>query len=227
MSAISFSTFIMAFLLLVGCGSTKTTQSAIRRETDVLDVRIFEGGSSSSLSKESVSLVGFDDNGQESRLLIYFPKLLDLWSSEVVVSSISIIELVLNCSDIAVNPENIELFPVTQSWGPFATWTLIDRLSGDRWANAGGDADLSAPGITPSFRLSTTHASSKEIAFDITRLIKRMILEGEANYGFQIRVKKSDLNSKNAMNFSMSNHGESGLRPSSILVFSHSTAVEP
>jgi hypothetical protein len=54
-----------------------------------------------------------------------------------------------------------------------------------------------------------------------------MILEGEANYGFQIRVKKSDLNSKNAMNFSMSNHGESGLRPSSILVFSHSTAVEP
>jgi hypothetical protein len=227
MNAIQLFCGFLALCLSVGCGATKTSQSAIKIETDVLDVRIFEGGKNESLNKEKTSLVGFDDSGLESRLLLYFPKLLDLWASEVIISSISIIELVLNCSEIDVNPENIELFPVAAPWGPFATWTLIDRLSGESWSSPGGDIDLTLPAVTPSFRLNKTNSSSKEISFDITSLIKRMILEGVSNYGFQIRVKKSDLNSKNAMNFVMSNHSDSSVRPSSILVFSQSTAVEP
>ncbi|MEI8026021.1 MAG: hypothetical protein WCI18_06715 [Pseudomonadota bacterium] len=217
----------LALFFWIGCGVTKTTDSVIRRETDVLDVRIFEGNGKESLNKESSSLIGFDENGLESRLLIYFPKLLDLWASDVIVSSISIVELILNCTDITVNPENIELLPMTKPWGPYATWTSIDRLMGDDWANAGGDVDLSTPAITPSFRLNTSQPTSREIAFDITALVKRMILEGTTNYGFQVRVKKSDLNSKNAMNFSMSNNNDSGVRPSSILTFSQSDTVEP
>ena len=216
-------------LVLSGCGTSnkETKDSALKRENRVLDVRLFEGATSKPFNKEESSHVGFDSSGLESRTLLYFPSLEALWDEKVIISSIAIVELLISSGDIPVNPENIELYPIRSSWGPFATWNLRDRFFGDKWSSPGGDIDSTSSPVTPSLRVSTGASAAKELAFDITNLVKQMILNGSANYGFLIRVKKSDLNATNGMYFSMSNHQSSSPRPSAILTFSTSNSVEP
>jgi hypothetical protein len=212
-------------LAIVSCGKTETTNSAIKRETDLMDVRLYEGAPSVALNSEVDTRVGFDENGKESRMLLYFPKLQNLWDSKVIISSIAIVELLLNCTDVEVNPENIELVPMAQSWSPFATWSTRDIISGKTWTAAGGDIDASLPGTTPSLRINANNSDAKELAFNITTLVQRMILQGYKNYGFMIRVKQSALNSKNEMWFRTSNNADENVRPSSILTFTTADSV--
>jgi hypothetical protein len=215
----------IAILAVAACGKTETTNSAIKRETDLMDVRLYEGAPALALNSEVDSRVGFDEYGKESRMLLYFPKLKNLWDSKVIISSIAIVELLLNCTDVEVNPENIELVPVAQSWSPFATWSSRDLISGQSWTAAGGDVDASLPATTPSLRINANNSDVKELAFNITTLVQRMILQGYTNYGFMIRVKQSVLNSKNEMWFRTSNNADANVRPSAILTFTTSDSV--
>jgi hypothetical protein len=221
---------LSAVLALTACGSTddnkETGNRAIKRETTLVDARLYEGSPNKTYNDEHSARVGFDAAGKESRMLLYFPKLENLWEKDVIVTSIAVVEVTLNCLDVQVNPENIELVPVSRSWTPFVTWKTRDTLTGKGWSSAGGDVDASLPAVTPTLRPNSTEEGAKELAFDITNLVQRMVLGGYHNYGFMIRVKRSELNAKDEMWFKTTNSWNSDLRPSAILAFSSTDSVE-
>lgn len=224
-----FYTLILIFsMVMYGCGSntTETGDNAIKRTTEVLDTRLYEGAPKKSYKNEDSSRVGFDESGKESRMLLFFPKLKELWDEKIVVSSIANVELLIYCDEIAVNPENIELLVVKNGWNPFATWTLRDNVLGESWLTPGGDFHTTIDPVKPALRKSVLNPNAFELSFNISLVVQRMILDGLENLGFLIRVKKSDLNSSQQISFRTSSWFDSTVRPSSVLIFSTKDAVE-
>lgn len=212
-----------------GCGrNEKTEERAIRTESKVLDMRVSEAEPDTALTAETDAEVGFDARGQESRMLIHFPGLLRLWDEKVIVSSIAVVELIVNCVDVPVNPENIQLRAVARPWTPFATWNSpLSIVPGHAWARPGGDVDDALPPVTPTLRAAPKSPAAKELAFDITALVKRMILDGRSNHGFLVSVRKSALNASQALSFKTVNAGDEALRPTSILTFNTKDGIQP
>lgn len=212
--------------LISACSNPETDDRAIRSVTDAIDLRLSESKPLQVINAEENSNIGFDADNKESRLLIHFPKLTELWDENVIISSIASIELLINCDEVLVNPENIELRPLDSDWTPFATWASRDMLLGTPWSTPGGDFAADLPPVTPSLRINTKAPDTFELSFDITQLVQRMILEDASNYGFLIRVVRSELNGDNVMSFSTTNNEDGNKRPSSALVFSTKDSVE-
>jgi hypothetical protein len=218
---------ISCFVLAACSPSVATNDRALRTESEVLDVRVSEAEPNKAFSAEEISGIGFDDKGKESRLFLYFPRLLRLWEEDVIISSIAVVELLINCKDVLVNPENIRLYPLSTPWTPLATWNSpFPTYAGSAWLKPGGDADESWGAITPALRRNPKSLQDFELAFDITQLVKRMILENKPNNGFSIQIVKSDLNALNSMGFFTRNASSDVRRPTSILTFSTKGAVE-
>lgn len=210
--------FLTAFL--TSCGTEKTSTSAvIKTETTVTDVRIYSGFPPGSYNSESLSGVGFDKDGYESRLLIQFPKIADLYDGSVVLSSIALIEVVIETTDVPVNPENIHMYPMTKAWTGLANWDLpFPAISDDPWATAGGDYD-STRSVNAGIRLNTKDSRFKEVTFDVTKYVLDMVLSGTPNYGFIVKVDKSVNNYENSLSFSTYNSPINAGHPTSVLIY--------
>lgn len=216
------------FLLLVlsnGCGrSTEedTEERVIRSEGDVLDVRISSAKKSTSFASEQISRIGFDGE-DESRLLLYFPKIDELYEDEVVISSITAIEVIVKCEDVQVNPGKIALQPISRPWSQYATWKSRHSLDKESaWKEPGGDVYSGTGKISPDIRREDKELF--ELSFDVTSLVKDMVVKGRKNYGFVVSVAKSSLNEKNFLKLQTFNAEEGA--PSSALVFSTEDVIE-
>lgn len=216
---------IIAMALAACSAKEEIPDRAIRTEAELVDVRISEAAPTAWFNKDELVSIGFDAEGLENRMLLYFPKLHRLWSADVIVSSIAAVEVVLHCNDVQVNPDNIELRALTTPWTQLATWTSpFPQLPGKAWATPGGD--LGHEAVTPSVRADDAISVYKELTFDITNFVREMILAGRKNYGFAIQVRRSALNAADQLELPTRNFSLDQVRPVSILAFSTKEAFE-
>ncbi len=216
--------------VLPACGNEETAGRAIRSSTDVLDVALSQSAPDRNFRSDATAAVGFDNSGNETRLLLFFPKLRELWDSDTIQSSITQVEILLIATDVPVNPENIELYAMTRSWTPQATWNSpFPLLPQVVWNTAagGGDFDRETAAITPTL-LTPTEASAAliEISFNVTELVRQMIQDKRDNFGFAVVVKESSDNSRNSMEFRTFNTAVEGERPRAILAFTTNDTLQ-
>jgi hypothetical protein len=219
----------MGGFLFLSCGAknTPTGDTAIKRETDVVDVGIHEGCDDCGDSQQPTAKIGWPQGNLESRLLILFPKLSQLWDEKIILSSLGVVELLLYTKELNINPDNIELWPLNQAWSPFAKWShplgILDKSV--QWT-PGGSWDLSGSAITPAIRVPSSGIQAKELAFDLTSLMKQWVAENRTQLGFMIRAVKSELNGKDELEVFSSNYPDSLYRPVSVLTFATQDGVE-
>lgn len=220
----AFKTIIAcAQLVLLGACGKKAEEnkfdSALAVETDALDVRITDAAPDEFFNSEQLSVVGFQD-GSESRMLLYFPHIEKLRTDDVTLSSITAVELFLSTAKIPVNPANIELRPLAETWTPFATWnSRAAVIPGYGWQLAGGTPVTGRDPVSPDIRKHDADPEQVHVRFDITALVLDMVANGVTNHGFVISVKKSVLNSSDEMTFETSNSTDGRHHPKSALVF--------
>lgn len=212
---------LLVLPVLVGCGGNTEDQTdrVIASETQVTDVRISEADPDGTYANEIKVTIGMQE-GKDSRLLLYFPNIGRLYQDDVVISSITDIEVAINCPEVLANPGQIRLYPITQSWTGFATWHSRARIFSDYdWASPGGDFDASVY-ATPAVRVNSDNPEIKQLTFDVTEMVTTMVGGGQPNYGFILAVEPSQLNGADAMDFVTYNHTTSTLHPQASLVYS-------
>jgi hypothetical protein len=218
------SFLIILVTLFWSCGSSEdndTSDRAIRSTFDVIDTRISSTDSQEAFNKDTSSLVGFDPRGGENRMLLYFPKVEELYEDDVIITSITNIELLVHCADVPVHPNSIKIYPLTRPWTAYSNWNSYFALvPGSEWEQPGGDFDSSVAISSPAIRTNTDDSSVFELSFDITEHITSMVTQNKPNYGYVVLVEKSELNGSDAMTFFTSNSGNGAARPSAILAFS-------
>ena len=177
-------------------------------------------------ANEFRSTIGFDSNG-ESRLLLYFPKLTNLYDEAVITGSISSVEILVNAFEIKANPKSITLSLIAEPWNAFADWeTRTGVFPREPWATPGGAVldHLFSP-VAPDIRLNNDNNNYKEMAFNVTEAVTEMVTQNITNYGFQIRVQESLLNAENNVAFETFNSSD-GIRPKAALVFNTKDVIQ-
>jgi hypothetical protein len=221
----------MPLAALLACGSTQDKSSGgdvIKASGNVIDLRIDESKPDQAFASDADARVGFDEQGFESRMLLYFPKIRELYDENVILSSITEIQLKIHCDEIAVNPGKIKLYSLKRPWSAAASWkSRFVWLEGYEWKTPGGDFDSSEPAITPSIRKNSQSDSPFELAFDVTDSVVNMVSIGQENFGFIVLVEKSDLNYRNSLYFKTANSGDLSQKPVSVLVFSRKDVISP
>jgi hypothetical protein len=215
--------FVMLSLSFMACSSVEDDQSdrAIKSTFDVVDIRLSSSAPDQVYNKNSTTAVGFGDDGSENRMLVYFPKVDELYDDDVIVSSITNMELLIHCLDVPAHPDSIKIYPLSKPWTAYSTWnSYFAILPNNEWGTPGGDYDDTAVISSPAIRTNTDDSSYFELAFNITDFVKSTISEQKPNYGFIILVEKNDLNSEDQMTFYTSNSSKGAARPSAILAFS-------
>lgn len=220
---------IFQAMILPSCSDSKSNDtsqdSVIKNSDEVLDIQIYSQKTAPNLSKNSEILVGFDENDRESRMLLFFPKVNELWDPNVVLNSIANIQILVYCDREPINPENIKMYPITKPWTAAATWLSRFALVKDMsWDKPGGDYDSSIDPVSPSIQQPSGASKFKELAFDITEPVTKMVANGQPNYGFIILAEKSDLNGENRVQLYSRN---SDVRPNSVLVFTRKDTLAP
>lgn len=212
-----------------GCGGgVETSDRALRTERDVVDVRISSSEPDASHASEAEGRVGFDTAGNESRMLLYFPKLDALYEKENLESSLGAIEILVFCREVPVNPENIELRALSRGWTGKATWrSPIPLLPGKMWATPGGDKDDTLPIVHPSLRRGTDSQLTTELSFDVSAIVRAQRFENKPHHGFAISVRRDDRNARHDMSFITTNAAEGSGRPAAILTFQSKDTVMP
>lgn len=212
--------YLLVFLVLQSCGY-HGNEIAIRTEREILDVQLSQRDPDKRLSNETTAQIGFDQEGFESRLIIYVPKLRELWESKVIFGSIGKINLNIPCLEVPVNPENILLQPVSRDWSPMATWSSFDSLfPNQKWSEEGGDTYESSLAVSPAIRRYPSEPSLYELSFNITESVKSMIVNNQPNYGYLIRIRQSPLNSEDSVHLVTFNNRNPNVRPTASLTFS-------
>ena len=217
--ALCFSRIVLITFVLstaFSCSRKEDTVSnVLKEESDSLDIRISSAAPEESFRSEALAEIGILKDGTESRLLLDFPKIKELFEEGVILSSVGLVELQISCSEMLVNPENVLLHSITRSWTPFATWTHVDGFLQQRnWNKSGGD--FSTAFVQPDLRAGP--GNNKTLAFDLTKTVTQLAQQKNQSFGFLLRVRKSDDNAKNFLSLLTSNNPESP--PTSVLVFS-------
>lgn len=210
-------------ITFLSCGPDPTKENKldtiIQVEGDALDLRISSGAPKKIFNREQLAKIGFS-GAAESRMLLYFPYIEKLYQDDVQLSSVTAVELYLSVAEVPVNPENIELRPLTETWTPYATWSSRAILApGYGWASAGGSYDLSVNPIIPDIRRHEYSDKLLNLRFDITNLVLNMVVNGQTNHGFLISVKASELNAVDEIAFMTSNADDDKGHPKSALIF--------
>lgn len=216
---------------LSACGSSpedeKTAARNIRQVSEVTDLSISEAAPQDVAAKAGEATIGFDDEGRESRFFLFFPGLTALYDENVVTSSVTSIEVQVAVRDVAVNPENIDLYAIKAAWSPFTTWRSRYRsLPGLDWTTPGGDLDLDQTPVHPAVRPSTRNPEFKELTFDVTSLAVDRLVAGQPNLGFAVLVRRSPLNGVDRLTVQTAN-GSQTTRPIAALVFNTSDTIDP
>lgn len=199
----------------------------LARTEEVMDVRI-ESGDPATHDKETSARVGFGADGRESRLLLHFPKIRELYAPDVDAAAITQVELLLSCARVPVNPSFIRLRRVARPWTPFATWeSPVGILGGIAWGAPGGDIDGRFGAITPALRRNARDTSRIELAFDVTAQVRAMVERKVENHGFLVSVERSALNADQEMSFDTTNTPVEGARPLAVLAFTTKETTLP
>lgn len=215
-----FMGLVVSSLVAGACAKKKEeTIPVIKSESQVLDLRLSEREPSKVNAGEEMVPVGFDSDGYENKMLVYFPKINELWDETVIVSAIASIEVIVRTTDLLVSPEALELYPVTRAWSPYATWlSPYSMLPESTWA-AGGEFETALGAITPSVRRHRTDSSVFELCFDVTSIIKESLVNEKKGYGFVIQLSKNSTNFGDYQPLYTFNSSNQDLRPISILGF--------
>jgi len=215
-------------LVNFGCGNaTEETPDdrVIKSETDVLDVRIFSGAPDSWFQHEKLAVVGHHEG--EHRLLLFFPGIERLYDADVILSSVSVIEVIINCREVPVNPSNIKLYALSSPWTAFASWrSRAALLPGYEWQTPGGDIYGGSSPVSPDVRANANNVAIFELSFDVTELVTGMISANVDNEGFVITVTPSELNATDGMFFLTANSDDLAGQPKSALVFTTEDTIE-
>jgi hypothetical protein len=236
---------LLIISLTLSCSKSSESNSprAILTSTKIADTRISSidlndtlGNKASEFpkSREALSIVGFDDQDTEHRLLVFakdFQKFVNESSENIDLTQV---ELLVNCDEVFVNPEHIELRELTKSWSPQATWyrryalfqnsTLSFAGETDQnlnWESPGGDFNQNSDALHPAIR-SEIAGVNFQLVFDLSSLVKNINNSVRKNYGFIISVKKSEANFKNYISLRTRNNEHS---PNLILAFSDAQTV--
>ena len=215
---------VLTGIMIVGCGNTSDENQTIKMTKDSLDIRITESSPTESIAGDHENTIGFDDTGEESRLLLYLPKMNQIYDKNYLKSGITSVVVRLNVQDVLANPESIELYPIASPWSPYATWkSRFGAHQRFAWVDPGGDTIAGLNATTPSIRRNTNDPYLFELNFDITERVSDILQATDQSYGFLIRLQKSNLNGENRVVLMSSNHPNNNSLPSASLEFAKST----
>ncbi len=208
----------------MGCG-TKPTAQAIKMTNESLDIRITESDPTKSIAGDQENTIGFNDDGEESRLLLYFPKINEIYDPNYLKSGITSVVVRLNVQEVLANPESIELYPIASPWSPYASWkSRFGSYQRFAWLGPGGDTIPGFDPTTPSIRRNAKDPNLFELNFDITDRVPDMMQFTDESYGFLIKLQKSSLNAADRLVLMASNHPNRNALPSAVLDFAKSTS---
>jgi hypothetical protein len=215
----------LLFLSLFACSNNSENRkdSVLRSDSRVLD-RIIDASQPNRWdSGQSKAQIGFNDQGLEQRLLLYFPGISDLYLDDAIMSSITRIQLRLAATALNVNPENIQLYPMSRPWTPQATWLhYLSGLKKAAWDTPGGDWLSEYDPMAPD--LDAIDRSDEEVPgfwldFDLTQMVTEMMVNEAPNYGFLLLVRSSPLNFVDRLEITTSDDRTANRRPEAQLIF--------
>ncbi len=218
---------LMYVLLLTGCDNKEEkTATPIAIEDKVFDITIQSASPKAYNYLDESAQVGINSAGNEARVLIEIPNILKLYREDVVLSSIANIEIHIKASSVQVNPENIQLYLVKDSWTPFASWSSRFTLSRNHdWATAGGDV-LDIEPITPSVEKVSEVGSDKNLVFNLTKVLIQAVSDQTLIHGFLLRVIESDDNASQTLPIFTSN-SSSANAPKAYLTLNNDEVIVP
>jgi hypothetical protein len=223
---VSRCVFIIS-LLVFGCGVKEADKdnSVIAVEGEVMDAVIDSRAPDQfDFNSETVNVGSDETNSYERRLLLFLPKLSDLYEPDIVLSSIADIRLEIVADGVPINPRNIQLHFVGVTWTPYVSWNSRFALSDDyNWATPGGDT-LDLGYVTPD--IEKLENSLKKLSFNVTQEVIASILDGQVIYGFILRVHQNATNSRPFIIIRTTN-GPNSTDPRAILSYSKEDILQP
>lgn len=221
----SHSLIALLFFSLLACenNSEDRKDSVLRSDNRVLD-RVIDASQPNRWDQgQSKAQIGFDDQGLEQRILLYFPGIRDLYVDDAILSSITRIQLRLAATELKVNPENIQLYPLSRPWAPQATWLhYLAGLKTAAWDTPGGDwlsdYDPLAPDLD-AIEVADEETPGFWLDFDLTQMVMEMMTNEAPNYGFLLLVRASPLNFLDRLEISTTDDSLTERRPEAQLIF--------
>ncbi|MFW7380675.1 MAG: hypothetical protein ACOH5I_17815 [Oligoflexus sp.] len=217
---VSILNTIMILCLALGCRK-ETTDNVIAEERRLYDTLISEARPNDPDYAGAIAKIGFDQDDMESRMLLSFPQIIDLYQKEVVLSSIANISIEVKAASLVpVNPENIHLYLLSSPWSPFVTWnSRVSFLEGYEWQQAGGDLSNYGPFFPDISKTTNAELSYKTLRFDITPAIIELISLNELISGAIILIQPSPNNAAQELTLYTSNYHSELAHPRAILAF--------
>lgn len=217
----------MSALVFWGCeNKEEKTSTPIAVEDKVFDITIQSAYPKVYNYLDETAQVGVNSGGQEIRVLIEIPNILNLYREDVVLSSIANIEIHVKASSVQVNPENIQLSFIKDAWTPFASWSSRFSLSNNHdWATAGGDV-LDIEPITPGIEKVSEVGQDKNLVFNLTKVLVEAVSDQTRIHGFLLRVIESEDNASQTLPIYTSNSSNANA-PKAYLTLNNDEVIVP
>jgi hypothetical protein len=195
-------------------------------EDKIFDITIQSAFPDAYNYSDNSAQVGIASNGQEVRVLIDIPEILNLYRPDVVLSSIANIEIHIKAAAVKVNPDNIRLSFLADTWTPYATWNSRFALAPTyAWANPGGDV-LDGGGISPSIEKVAEGGQDKNLVFNLTQAMIKAVADQTEIHGFLLQVLPGSSNASDILPIYTSNSSP-GYAPKAYLTLNHDEVIVP